>query len=88
MPFMSKAQLQRMVFMCGASLPSAVIKRVAKYDADEDVRRAGVEYAAGQLVELAQAGARGLHIYGMNRIEVVEALMGALRSAGFAGGAR
>ncbi len=88
MPFMSKAQLQRMVFMCGASLPSAVIKRVAKYETDEDVRRAGVEYAAGQLVELAQAGVRGLHIYGMNRIEVVEALMGALRSAGFAGGAR
>lgn len=31
MPLMSKAQVQRMVFMCGASLPAALVKLVAKY---------------------------------------------------------
>ena len=30
MPLMSKAQVQRMVFMCGASLPAALVKLVAK----------------------------------------------------------
>ena len=34
MPFMSKAQIQRMVFMCGASLPSPIIKLLARYEDD------------------------------------------------------
>ena len=34
MPFMSRAQISRMVFMCGASLPSPVIKLLAKYEDD------------------------------------------------------
>ncbi|MFR8009868.1 MAG: methylenetetrahydrofolate reductase, partial [Gordonibacter urolithinfaciens] len=32
MPFLGKAQIQRMVFMCGASLPSPIIKLLAKYE--------------------------------------------------------
>ena len=32
MPFMGKSQISRMVFMCGASLPSPVIKILAKYE--------------------------------------------------------
>ena len=31
MPFLSKAQISRMVFMCGASLPSPIIKLLARY---------------------------------------------------------
>ena len=41
MPFLGKAQIQRMVFMCGASLPSPIIKLLAKYEDDAAVRGAG-----------------------------------------------
>lgn len=83
MPFMSKSQLQRMVFMCGASLPSPVIKLLAKHEGnDHDLRRAGIEYACCQLVDLAQHGARGLHVYCMNHADIAQATMKALRGAG------
>ena len=32
MPFLGKAQIQRMVFMCGASLPSPVVKLLALFE--------------------------------------------------------
>lgn len=83
MPFLGKAQIQRMVFMCGASLPSPIIKLLAKYeDAPDDLRRAGIEYACGQLVDLAEHGVDGLHVYTMNHADIARAAVAALRGAG------
>ena len=82
MPFLSKSQISRMVFMCGASLPSPVIKLLAKYeDSDEDIRRAGIEYACGQLADLACHGADGLHVYTMNKPAAAAACTAAIREA-------
>ena len=81
MPFMGKQQISRMVFMCGASLPSPVIKLLARYEDDADsLRAAGIEYACGQLEDLAANGADGLHVYTMNRTDVASAAMSALRA--------
>lgn len=81
MPFMSKPQLSRMVFMCGASLPSPVIKLLARYEDDpEALRQAGIDYACRQLEDLAVHGVDGLHIYTMNRPSVARACMSALRA--------
>lgn len=81
MPFMSKQQISRMVFMCGASLPSPVIKILAKYEDDpESLRQAGIEYACRQLEGLRDAGADGLHVYTMNRPSVARAAIEALRA--------
>lgn len=81
MPFMSKQQISRMVFMCGASLPSPVIKILAKYEDDpESLRQAGIEYACRQLEGLRDAGADGLHVYTMNRPSVALAAIEALRA--------
>ena len=80
MPFMSKQQISRMVFMCGASLPSPVIKLLAKYENDEEgMRQAGIEYACRQLEDLQSHGVDGLHVYTMNRPSVARATMEALR---------
>lgn len=80
MPFMSKSQVSRMVFMCGASLPSPVIKLLARYeDSPEDLTRAGIEYACKQLCDLADHGVDGLHVYTMNRPSVARAAVEALR---------
>ena len=80
MPFMGKQQISRMVFMCGASLPSPVIKILAKYENDpESLKAAGVEYACKQLTDLREHGADGLHLYTMNNPAVARAVMEALR---------
>lgn len=82
MPFLGKAQIQRMVFMCGASLPSPIIKLLARYEhAPDDLRRAGIEYANDQLVDLAAHGVDGLHIYTMNQPDIARANVAALRAA-------
>lgn len=79
MPFMSRAQISRMVFMCGASLPSPVIKLLAKYEDDpESLVAAGIDYACRQLVDLRDHGVDGLHVYTMNRPSVARAAMEAL----------
>ena len=85
MPIMGKSQITRMVFLCGASLPSAVIRMVNKYENDPAaLLQAGMEYAARQIVELAESGAAsGIHIYTMNKPEVAKFERGALRDAGF-----
>lgn len=79
MPFMSKQQITRMVFMCGASLPSPVIKLLARYEDDpESLKAAGIEYACKQLVDLRDHGVDGLHLYTMNRPSLARAAMEAL----------
>ncbi len=80
MPFMGKSQISRMVFMCGASLPSPVIKILAKYEDDPDsLKAAGVEYAASQLEDLKAHGAEGLHLYTMNRPSIAATIAERLR---------
>ena len=82
MPFLGKAQIQRMVFMCGASLPSPIIKLLARYEhAPDDLRRAGIEYANDQLVDLAAHGVDGLHVSTRNQPDIARANVAALRAA-------
>lgn len=82
MPFMSKAQIQRMVFMCGASLPSPIIKLLARYEDDPaSLRQAGIEYACRQLTDLQAHGVDGLHVYTMNNPEIARAASCALKVA-------
>ena len=82
MPFLGKAQIQRMVFMCGASLPSPIIKLLARYEDDPaSLRQAGIEYACRQLTDLQAHGVEGLHVYTMNNPEIARAASCALKVA-------
>ena len=70
MPILSKSQIMRMIFMCGASLPRDIILILNKYENDpESVRKAGIEYASKQIIDLIKNDAQGIHIYSMNRPE-------------------
>ena len=83
MPFLSKPQIERMVFMCGASLPSPIIKLLAKHKDDaQALREAGINYACQQLVGLANHGVQGVHVYCMNQPDIARAAVEALRAAG------
>lgn len=80
MPFMSKAQVSRMIFMCGASLPAPLVKLLARWEHDpEGLRKAGIEYAIQQLIGLAQHGVDGVHLYSMNKPEVAREIAEAVR---------
>ena len=80
MPFMSKSQVSRMIFMCGASLPSPLVKLLAKWENDPaGLRKAGIEYACAQLEGLAKHGVDGVHLYSMNRPDVAREITHAIR---------
>ena len=71
MPILSKAQIERMIFTCGASLPSSIIRILNRYENDPvSLRKAGIEYAVSQICDLWANGADGVHIYTMNRPQI------------------
>lgn len=73
MPILGRSQIEKMIFMCGASLPSRVIKLLHKYEkSPADLRRAGIEMAARQIEELLREGVDGVHIYTMNKADIAE----------------
>lgn len=68
MPMFNARQVRRILTMCGASMPPDVLIMLDKYgDADEDMYRAGVEYAIKQIQELMSEGVDGIHLELMNR---------------------
>ncbi len=67
MPVTSKSQIERMVTMCGASLPQKFVRMVTKYEhRPEALIDAGIAYAADQMTDLLANGVEGIHIYTMN----------------------
>ena len=67
MPVSNKKQIERMVTMCGASIPQKLAKLLQRYEFDSNsLRDAGIEYAIRQMEDLTQHGVDGLHLYTMN----------------------
>ncbi|MGI6230001.1 MAG: methylenetetrahydrofolate reductase [Tractidigestivibacter sp.] len=84
MPFTSVKQIQRMAFNCGASIPAKVVKRLVQAGSDPlDQAKAGMEYACEQLVDLAENGVDGIHVYSMNRPQVAQSARAALLGCGY-----
>lgn len=83
MPIMSKSQINRMIFMCAVSLPSAVIRILNKYENDPaSLLEAGLDYAALQVAELIRNGVDDVHFYTMNRPDVAKGLVERLAAYG------
>lgn len=67
MPCTSKASIERMVMMCGASLPAKFTRTMARYENYPDaLREAGIAYAIDQIIDLVSRGVEGIHLYTMN----------------------
>jgi methylenetetrahydrofolate reductase (NADPH) len=67
MPITSTRQIQRMVSMCGASLPSKFSKMMQRFENNPDALiDAGIAYAVDQIVDLISNGVDGIHLYTMN----------------------
>jgi methylenetetrahydrofolate reductase (NADPH) len=67
MPVINKAQIERMVTLCGASLPAKFTKMMQRFEhSPEALRQAGIAYAVDQIVDLVSQGVDGIHLYTMN----------------------
>jgi methylenetetrahydrofolate reductase (NADPH) len=67
MPVTNSKQIERMVSMCGASLPAKFSRIMQKYEGNpEALRDAGIAYAVEQIVDLISSDVDGIHLYTMN----------------------
>lgn len=76
MPVLNIKQIQRIVSLCGASIPSKLAKIIARYsDNPEALKQAGITYATEQIIDLISWGVDGIHIYTMNRPETTKEIL-------------
>ncbi len=81
MPVVNKSQIERMVSLCGASLPSKFTRMMSRYDGKpEAIRDAGIAYAVDQIVDLISNGVQGIHLYTMNNPYVARRITESIRS--------
>lgn len=67
MPCVNAKSIERMVGLCGASLPPKFTKLIARFGDNPDAMRdAGIAYAADQIIDLVTNGVDGIHLYTMN----------------------
>lgn len=67
MPCVNAKSIQRMVGLCGASLPPKFTKLIARFGDNPDAMRdAGIAYANEQIIDLVTNGVDGIHLYTMN----------------------
>ena len=73
MPVTNKAQIERMVKLCGIKLPKKFVKMIERYENNPvALRDAGIAYAIDQIVDLISHGADGIHLYTMNNPYIAE----------------
>lgn len=76
MPVTSIKSIERMVSLCGASIPKRLAKLMARYSDDPaSLKAAGLEYAIMQILDLLEHGTDGIHIYTMNNPDVARYIM-------------
>ena len=79
MPITNTTQVERIVSMCGVQIPTAFSKICANYQG-EDLYKAGIDYAIGQIRDLIDNGVKGIHLYTMNNPEVARRINDSVRS--------
>lgn len=81
MPVTNKAQIERMVSMCGATLPIKFQRAIAKYgDKPEAMRDIGIAYAIDQIADLLANGVDGIHVYTMNNPYIAKKIAEAVKT--------
>lgn len=79
MPITSTKQVATTISLSGTSIPKAFSDLVAKYGENpEDMKKAGIDYAIRQILDLKKYGADGIHLYSMNRPKTTEEIVKAI----------
>ncbi len=76
MPVLNAKQIQRMIFLSGASVPSDLLRLLDKYeDRPEEMEKAGIEYASQQVEDLLINRVPGIHMYTMNKARQIKEII-------------
>jgi methylenetetrahydrofolate reductase (NADPH) len=80
MPITSAKQVATTISLSGTSIPKSFSDLVAKYGENpEDMRKAGIDYAIRQILDLQENGADGIHIYSMNKPKTTAEIVSAIK---------
>lgn len=80
MPITTAKQLGTTVSLSGSSVPKALADLIATYGENpEDMRKAGIDYAIHQILDLQAQNANGIHIYTMNKPKMAAKIVAAIR---------
>ena len=81
MPVLNRSSIERMVSLCGASMPRKLTRILARYgDHPAALREAGMAYAIDQIADLMAAGVDGIHLYTMNNHAVAKQISESISS--------
>jgi len=80
-PVINKSQIERMVTLCGATLPKKFQKILNRYQDNKDALfDAGMTYALNQMIDLLASGITEIHLYTMNNAKVAKHLAEGIRN--------
>ena len=80
MPITTSKQLGTTVSLSGSSVPKKLADIIATYDdKPEDMRKAGIEYAVNQILDLKAHGVKDIHLYSMNKAKTTKEIFEAIR---------
>lgn len=80
MPITSAKQLGTTVSLSGSSVPKPLADIIATYgDNPDDMRKAGIDFAIRQILDLKQNKVDGIHIYTMNKPKMAAEIVAAVR---------
>lgn len=83
MPVTSRTNFDRLPSLAlGSRYPAELIRRITSYEQDDDIERAGVEWAADQCADLVSNDVRGIHFYTLNRLRPIREVWRALGAQG------
>ncbi len=70
MPITTAKQLGTTVSLSGSSVPKELADIIATYGENkEDMRKAGIDFAVRQILDLKEHGVDGIHLYSMNKLK-------------------
>lgn len=76
LPVLNSKQIKRIISLCGASMPAKLLMMVDKFgDNNEDMEKAGIEYASRQVQDLLDNGVEGIHLYTMNKPQQITQIL-------------
>ena len=79
MPITNGKQVARSVKLSGATIPQRFRMMVDKFgDNPEKMKQAGVIYATEQIIDLISNGITHIHVYSMNKPEIVSGIMNSM----------
>ena len=81
MPILSVSQVKKFTRMCGATIPSALLRRIESVEDDaEAVRHIGMYHSTRQCLDLLEGGVAGIHFYTLNRSTATRAIYQLIRT--------